>query len=100
MATSLRDVRSGSFSTEVADSAARPTSASPRKLTGPNEKLVAMGHCQTSATRVWGTLIVDDFPITNNIAAWRLRSSLHAVGGIEMIYRAVLVEFPNEPVID
>ena len=38
------DVRSGSFSTEAADSAARPTSASPRKLTsGPNEKLVAMG---------------------------------------------------------
>ncbi len=34
----------GSFSTEVADPAAPPTSASPRKLTsGPNEKLIAVG---------------------------------------------------------
>ena len=33
-----------SFATEAANSAARPTSASPRKLTsGPNEKLVARG---------------------------------------------------------
>jgi len=32
----------------AADSAARPTSASPRKLTsGPNERLVAMGQSQT-----------------------------------------------------
>jgi len=41
-----------SFSTEVADSAARPTSAVPRKLTsGPSEKLVAMGEKQTHALR-------------------------------------------------
>ena len=38
----------GSLSTEALGSAARPTSASPRKLTsGPNEKFVAMGHKQT-----------------------------------------------------
>jgi hypothetical protein len=44
--------RCGSFSTEVADSAARPTSAVPRKLTsGPSEKLVAMGEKQTHALR-------------------------------------------------
>ena len=40
----LPDVSCGSFSTEAAGSAARPTSASPRKLTsGPNKKLVANG---------------------------------------------------------
>ena len=38
-------VRVGSFSTEAANSAARPRSASPQKLTsGANEKLVAMGQ--------------------------------------------------------
>src|SRR5262249_13801641 len=38
--------RDSTFSTEAAGSAARPTSASPRKLTsGPDEKLVA--KCQT-----------------------------------------------------
>ena len=42
-------VRSGSFSTEAANSAARPTSASPRKPTsGPNEKSVATGQEATS----------------------------------------------------
>ena len=41
-------VQSGSLSTEAANSAARPTSASSRKLTsGANEKLVAMGHKAT-----------------------------------------------------
>jgi hypothetical protein len=35
----------GSFSTEAANSAARPRSASPQKLTsGADEKLVAMGQ--------------------------------------------------------
>ena len=44
------DVRSGSLSTEALGSAARPTSASPRKLTsGPNEKFVAMGQFRTHA---------------------------------------------------
>ena len=44
-----REVRSGSFATEAAKSAARPTSASARKLTsGPNEKLVAKGHVWTA----------------------------------------------------
>jgi hypothetical protein len=42
--------RLGSFSTEALGSAARPTSASPRKLTSdPNEKLVAMGQFRTHA---------------------------------------------------
>jgi hypothetical protein len=42
--TQLR-FRCGSFSTEAANSAARSTSASPRKLTsGPYETLVAMGQ--------------------------------------------------------
>jgi hypothetical protein len=40
----------GSFLTEAANFAARPTSASPRKLTSDlDEKLVAMGHQQTHA---------------------------------------------------
>jgi hypothetical protein len=39
----------GSFSTEVANSAAQPTSASPRKLTSDlDEKLVAMGQQRKS----------------------------------------------------
>src|SRR5580704_330360 len=39
----------GHFSTEAANSAARPTSPSPRKMTsGPHENLVAMGQFQTS----------------------------------------------------
>ena len=47
---SKANVRCGSFSTEAAGSAARPTSASPRKLTsGPYDKLVAMGQRATSA---------------------------------------------------
>ena len=40
----------GSFSTEAANSAARPRSASPQKLTsGANEKLVAMDHNRNSS---------------------------------------------------
>src|SRR5262245_53913800 len=43
--TPLRD---STFSTEVANSAARSTSASPQKLTsGPKEQFVAMGHKRT-----------------------------------------------------
>ena len=47
-----REVRSGSFSTEAANSAARPRSASTQKLTSAaNEKLVAMGHEPTFRSR-------------------------------------------------
>ena len=46
----MADVAFGSFSTEAANSAARPRSASIQKLTsGADEKLVAMGHEQKSA---------------------------------------------------
>src|SRR5579859_6042980 len=45
----------GSFSTEAANSAARPRSASPQKLTSDaNEKLVAMGHQAMSPLRLRG----------------------------------------------
>jgi hypothetical protein len=49
VAALAHDVSNGSFSTETANSAARLTSVSSRKLTsGPNEKLDAKGHEQTS----------------------------------------------------
>jgi hypothetical protein len=28
------------------------------------------------------------------------RRSFHAVGGIQMTYRTIFVEFPNEPILD
>ena len=54
----VRDGRNGSFSTEAADFAARPTSGSPRKLTSvPNEKFVAMGQQQTHAAQQINSII-------------------------------------------
>jgi hypothetical protein len=52
-----RYVRIGSFATEAACSAVRPTSASPQKLTsGANEKLVAKGR---DATEPFGAGAID-----------------------------------------
>ena len=54
-------VCSGSFSTEAANSAARPTSASLRKLTsGPDEKLVAMGQKQAFGPIVFSAIAKPD----------------------------------------